>query len=620
MSTERRADLAAWRGIATQTDAERSEAESPGAAAVVRLRLASRRLLGSLLRPHRRPLLAAVLLLLAQNAASMAGPYLVKIGIDQGIPPLTESPRDLTVMATVACLFVLVTIVEYVGKRGFLLLCGRIGQTVLLDLRQRVFDHFQRLSIGFHERYTSGRMVSRLTSDMDSITELVTGELDVLILSGLSVVSVAGMLLWLDPPLAAVTMLSFPFLLVLSRWFQSASARAYRKTREAVAMVIVHFVESLDGIRAVQAFRRERRNSEIFDAVNDDYRQANLTAMRLIAVLSPGIKLIGNLTLAVGLTYGGYRAMHGQMAVGVLAAFLLYLRRFFEPMQELSQFYNSLQSAAAALEKLAAVLGERPSVTEPARPTPLPGCRAQGTLDLKGIRFGYTEHRPVLPSLNLLVPAGQTVALVGATGAGKSTIARLVARFYDPDEGSISIDGIDLRKLSDHDLRRAIIMVTQENFLFSGTIAENIALGRPGASINDIEQAAKAIGAAYFIEALPDTYHTEVRRRGGRLSAGQRQLVAFARAFLADPAVIILDEATSSLDIPSERLVQQALRTILTDRTAIVIAHRLSTVEIADRVLVLDHGRIIEDGPPAGLIAQGGQYADLHRQWRESLA
>jgi len=605
-----------WRGVATEDDADRTAAESPDEAAVVRLRSNSRRLLGSLLRPHRRLIAMMILLLLLQNAAGMAGPYLVKLGIDMGIPPLA-STGDASVLITVAVAFALAIAAEYAGKRGFLTLSGRIGQAVLLDLRRRVYDHFQRLSIGFHERYTSGRVVSRLTSDMDSIAELVDGGIDDLVLAGLSVVSVAAILLWLDPPLALVTLLSFPFLLVLSRWFQKASSVAYRRTREAVALVIVHFVESLGGIRAVQAFRREPRNQEIFDAVNDNYRQANLRAFRLIAIFAPGIKVIGNVTIAIVLTYGGYRVLHGEIEVGVLAAFLLYLRRFFEPMQELSQFYNSLQSATAALEKLSGVLAESPSVPEPERPTPLPA--AHGDLRFSGLSFGYRPDRPVLPALDLHIPAGQTVAVVGATGAGKSTIAKLVARFYDPVAGTVTLDGVDLREVADDELRRAVVMVTQENYLFSGTVADNITFGRPGATRSEVQDAARAIGAHDFIAALPDGYDTEVHKRGGRLSAGQRQLVAFARAFLADPAVLILDEATSSLDIPSERLVQRALRTILSDRTAIVIAHRLSTVEIADRVLVLENGRIVEDGPPEDLIAGGGRYATLHQQWRDSL-
>jgi ABC-type multidrug transport system fused ATPase/permease subunit len=462
-------------------------------------------------------------------------------------------------------------------------------------------------------------MVARLTSDMDSISELVDGGIDDLVLALLSVVSIAGILLVIDLPLALVALLSFPFLLVLSNWFRKGSAKAYRRTRETVALVIVHFVESLGGIRAVQAFRREPRNQEIFDAVNDDYRKANLKAFRLISIFGPTIKLIGNITIAVVLTYGAYRAIDGAIGPEVLAAFLLYLRRFFEPMQELSQFYNSLQSATAALEKLSGVLQEEPGVPEPVRPAPAVLTSPRGAITFENVSFSYRPDRVVLPSLQLRVPAGQTVALVGPTGAGKSTVAKLVARFYDPVTGAVRLDGVDLRDLSSDDLRHSVVMVTQENFLFSGTIAENIAFGKPEASRAEIEAAAEAIGADEFIRALPDGYDTDVRKRGGRLSAGQRQLVAFARGFLADPAVLILDEATSSLDIPSERLVQRAMRTILADRTAFVIAHRLSTVEIADRVLVIENGMVVEDGPPSQLVESGGRYALLHQQWADSL-
>ncbi|MEO3743799.1 ABC transporter ATP-binding protein [Plantactinospora sp. B5E13] len=609
--------VAGWRGVAADPGADRTAAESDTAQGLRRLRVRSRVLLGSLIRPHRRLIAVAVALLLVQNAAGMAGPYLVMLGIDRAIGPLRAG--DPGPLLTVAVAFGLAALTEYAGKRGFLTLSTRIGQAILLDLRRRVYDHFLRLSVSFHERYTSGRLVARLTSDMDSIAELVDGGIDDLVLAGLSIVSVAGILLWLDPPLAAATLLAFPFLLWLSRWFARASAHAYRRTREAVALVIVHFVESLGGIRAVQAFRREPRNQQIFTVVNDDYRRANLRAFRLLAVYSPAIKVIGNVTIAVVLTYGGTRVLDGGMEIGVLAAFLLYLRRFFEPMQELSQFYNSLQSATAALEKLAGVLDERPEVPEPAHPRPLPTDPPRGAVEFHAVGFGYRPQTTILPELTLTIPAGQTVALVGATGAGKSTVAKLVARFYDPTRGVVRLDGVDLRDVADDELRRAVVMVTQENHLFAGSVADNIRFGRPTASDAEIMAAADAIGAHDFITALPEGYATDVHRRGGRLSAGQRQLVAFARAFLADPAVLILDEATSSLDIPSERLVQRALRTILADRTAIVIAHRLSTVEIADRVLVLEGGRVVEDGPPGSLVARGGRYAALHRQWRDSL-
>ncbi|QOC95155.1 ABC transporter ATP-binding protein [Micromonospora craniellae] len=610
-------DPTQWRGIAPDPHADRSLAEDASPEAVARLRARSRALLADVLRPHRARLGAAVALLLTQNAAAMSGPYLVMLGIDRAIDPLREGRPGPLVAVAVA--FAAATGIEYAARRSFRTLSARIGQAVLLDLRQRVYAHFLRLPVAFHERYTSGRMISRLTSDIDSIAELVDGGVENLVMAALTIVSVAGILLWLDLPLASVTLLAFPLLFWLSRWFARASAAAYRRTREAMALVIVHFVESMRGIRAVQAYRREARNQDIFDSVNDDYQHSSRHAFRLIATYAPGIKLIGNVTVAVVLCYGGARVLGGETGVGVLAAFLLYLRRFFEPMQELSQFYNSLQSATAALEKLAGVLDERPEVAEPARPVPLPHGPTRGAVEFRDVSFGYHTGREILTGLDLRIPAGQTVALIGPTGAGKSTVAKLLARFHDPTGGTVSLDGVDLRQVADTDLRRTMVLVTQETHLFGGTVAENIRFGRPDADDDAVEAAARAIGAHDFITALPDGYATEVHRRGGRLSAGQRQLVAFARAFLADPAVLILDEATSSLDVPTERLVQHALGTILRDRTAVVIAHRLSTVETADRVLVLDGGRIVEDGPPARLVAEGGRYAALHRQWRDSL-
>jgi ABC-type multidrug transport system fused ATPase/permease subunit len=600
-----------WRGVATE------DVDEPGSALATLLRSRSRALLASLLRPHRAAIALALWLVALNTGAQLAGPWLVQQGIDNGIPPLLDGGSgSVRPLVTVVIAYMVATVIGAASFNGFLLLTGRIGQDVLLDLRRRVFVHFQKLSLSFHERYTSGRVISRQTSDVEAISQMFAQGVPILVTSALIISGIGVVLFFLDVQLALVVAIAFPVLWALTRWFRGQSERAYRATRDAIALVIVHFVESLGGIQAVHAFRREPRNQEIFEHLDDRYRAANLWSQRLAGAYGPGVQLVGRMTTAVVMLYGGWRAIDGSVSVGVLAAFLLYLRKFFEPMQELSQFYNLFQASAAGLEKLSGVLEETPTVADPAAPVGLP--RARGAVRFDGVTFAYRE-RVVLPAFDLDVPAGQTVALVGATGAGKTTVARLAARFWDPTSGRVSLDGIDLRDLDEGDLRRAIATVTQENFLFTGSVADNIAFGRPRASRGEIEAAARVIGAHEFIAALPDGYDTDVHQKGARLSAGQRQLVAFARAFLADPAVLILDEATSSLDIPSERLVQRALRTLLADRTAMIIAHRLTTVEIADRVVVLDNGRIVEDGPPETLIGHGGAYAELHRAWLDSL-
>ncbi|MGV0607692.1 ABC transporter ATP-binding protein [Mycolicibacterium sp. XJ1904] len=578
----------------------------------------ARSLLGSLLRPYRLTVALLALVVVVENAARLSVPILVQRGIDRGIPPIVEGGPAHTLLMIVGTLAIVVA-VQATSRMFFLRRSGRIGQKVLLELRRRVFQHFQRLDIAFHDRYTSGRVVSRSTNDVEAIQDMLETGFDSLITAVLTLFGTAVLLVVLDWRLGLMCLGAFPILIGLVWWFRNESARTYRRVRESAALVIVQFVETMTGIKAVQAYRREPRNQQIFEDIADRYKVDNERTFQLLAIFMPGVKLVGNLTTGVVLLYGGYRVLNGEMTIGTLTAFLLYLRMFFEPMQEISQFFNTFQSAASALEKLAGVLAQRPGIKDPERPVTL--TDVLGEITFRDVRFQYVADRPVLPGLTLEVPAGQTVALVGTTGAGKTTIAKLIARFYDPISGSVALDGVDLRDLSQSELRRHVVMVTQENFMFDGTVADNIRFGRPDATDAEVAAAAEAVGADRFIAALPDGYDTDVAKRGGRLSAGQRQLVAFARAFLADPAVLILDEATSSLDIPSERMVQRALETVLADRTALVIAHRLSTVQIADRVLVLEHGRIVEDGSPSDLIARDdGRYAALHRAWVESLA
>ncbi|GAB4082574.1 ABC transporter ATP-binding protein [Modestobacter muralis] len=598
-----------WRGVSTEED----DALTASASSFLRGR--SRRLLGELVRPHRRSLWWLLAVVVVQNLAWLAGPFLIGVGIDSAVPALLDGDSRPLVWTTVA--LVAAAGVDTGFRYLFLTGSGRVGQEVLLTLRRRVFTHVQQLPLSFHERYTSGKTISRLTSDVEALAELLDEGLDGLLTALFSVTTIGVVLLFLDLPLGLVALLGFPLLYLVGRWFQRQTTVAYRRTRQTIAALIVQFTETFGGIRAVQAFRREPRNDELHARLNEENRQANHRAFWLIAVFVPAVTMIGNVITVAVLGYGAVRVMDGDIQVGVLIAFLLYLRRFFDPLQDIAMFYNSYQSATAALEKLSGVLEERSTVPEPADPHPLPAPVA-GEVVFDGVRFGYGAAT-VLPGLDLTVPAGQTVALVGATGAGKSTLARLAARFYDPGDGVVRLDGVSLTRLADADLRRAVVMVTQESFLFSGSIADNIGFGRPGADRAEIEAAARAIGADGFIRALPEGYDTDVRKRGGRLSAGQRQLVSFARAFLADPAVLVLDEATSSLDVPSERLVQEALRTLLADRTALIIAHRLSTVEFADRVLVMEAGRIVEDGTPAELVGGTGRFADLHRAWADSL-
>ncbi|MFC9751852.1 ABC transporter ATP-binding protein [Streptomyces sp. NPDC056921] len=577
-------------------------------------------LLRSLLRPMKARVALIALLLLVQQAALQAGPLLVAYAIDSGVPAFRDA--DYGPLIAVAVAYALCSAAGGATQYAFVRLSSLVNQDALLDLRGRIFRHAQVLSVDFHERYTSGRLISRSTTDVESLRELLSEGLQELIAVVLSFVSISLMLLWLDFGLGSLAVLSFVPLYLLVRSFQRRAGLLYAERSSAIAAVIVKFAETMNGIRPVQAFRREPVNDGHFEDLNNTHRWTNGSAMLEMARYVVGSRLVANTAIAGIVLWGAYRVASGTLALGVLAAAVLYLRRLYDPIDRLGMFLNSYQSAAASLEKIAGLLAQAPSVPEPSDPRELPALTGEHPgreVVFDQVRFAYRTGGEVLPRFDLTVPAGQTVAVVGSTGAGKSTLAKLLARFYDPTDGRVLLDGTDLRDLAVPELRRGVVMVTQEAFLFSGTVAENIAIGRPDATRAEIEQAAKAIGAHDFITGLPDGYDTDVRKRGGRISAGQRQLVGFARALLADPAVLILDEATSSLDIPGERAVQRAMDTVLHGRTAVVIAHRLSTVEIADRVLVMEHGRIVEDGAPAELIAGTGRFAGLHRAWRESL-
>ena len=579
------------------------------------VRRRSLHLLGSLLHPLRMRLALTAVVVVVSTAAQVAGPAIIAFGIDNGLPALLK--QDWFPLAAAGVAYLVTGVIGAVLIAWYTVLSARISQAILLDLRKRVFLHTQKLSLEFHESYTSGRIISRQTSDLDSIRELLDSGINQLVQGFLYMLFIAIALFSIDWISGVVLLVSLVPLYLLTRWFQKRSQVLFRISRVASAKLIVHFVETMTGIRAVKAFRKEKRNEKDFGGLVEEYRDVNARVIQLFGIFDPGLVMIGNVTVGVVLLVGGFRVADGQLAIGVLLAVLLYTRRFFDPMEEMAMFYNSYQSAAAALEKISGVLEEEPSVPDPVQPVDL--WSAQGRVSFDEVSFAYKKDRVILPEFTLDIPAGQTVALVGSTGAGKSTLAKLISRFYDPTAGSVKLDGVDLRDLHPKDLRRAIVMVTQEAYLFSGSVADNIALGKPDATRDEIVRAAEAVGAHEFIEGLPNGYDTDVNKRGGRVSAGQRQLISFARAFLADPAVLILDEATSSLDIPSERLVQEALQTLLADRTAVIIAHRLSTVAIADRVLVMEHGRVVEDGTPDDLIAGTGRFAQLHAAWRDSL-
>ena len=579
------------------------------------LSLRSRALLISLIHPVRNRLLLSLFVVVISQMLRVAGPALIALGIDWALPAAMKQDTTPLFLVVGGYLFAALATASLIS--WFLQFAAKVNQDVLLDLRQRIFKQTQRLSIEFHEKYTSGRVIARQTSDLDAIKELLASGGNEAIAGLLYMLFTATALVLLDPSSFAILVVSWLPLFLLTKWFQINSKIKFRESRVASAKLIVNFVETMTGIRAVKAFRKENANQSLYEQLSEEYRDLTVKVIQLFGYFGPGLLLIGNLTVATILLFGGTRVLAGEIGVGVLTAAIIYAKRFFDPMENLAMFYNSYQSANSSLEKISGVLEEKPTVPEPNSAAKLENVKGEVTFD--SVSFHYSNDVAVLDNLELKIPAGQTVALVGTTGAGKSTVAKLISRFYDPTKGLVLLDDIDLKSISSKDLRQSIVMVTQEAYLFSGSVAENIALGKPSAIPEEIEQAAKAVGAHDFIMSLPDGYSTDVNKRGGRVSSGQRQLISFARAFIADPAVLILDEATSSLDVPSERLVQHGLKTLLANRTAIIIAHRLSTVSIADRVLVMEHGKIIEDDTPKNLISGSGKFSKMHKAWRESL-
>jgi ATP-binding cassette, subfamily B, bacterial len=571
----------------------------------------TRRRLATLARltaPYKTRTILSVFSLLAATATALAPPLLSKYAVDDGI-----RRHDLQKLWWIVGAFLLAGLANWGMSYVQTYLTGWVGERILADLRNKLFGHLQRLSLGFFERNRAGVIISRLTNDVEALDQLVTDGVSSLVQNSLTLIGTAILLFVLDWRLALATLAVIPFMSIATVVFRARSTRAYRAVRERLGLVTATLAEDIAGMRMVQAFTREQQNMRNFRAVTERYRDSNMQTVVLNGWYFPFVDLLSSVALAVVLGYGGHLYFNGNVTIGTLFAFMLYVQNFFDPVQQLSQLYNTFLSATAALDKIMDVLDEEPEVLDAAGAQPLP--QVQGHVRFENVRFTYRTGPEVLHGLDLDVAPGTTVALVGHTGAGKSTIAKLLARFYDPTDGRITIDGQDLREVTQASLRRQLGIVPQEGFLFAGTVTENIAFGRPDATPEQVVSAAQAVGAHEFILRLEDGYETQLQERGSRLSLGQRQLIALARALLADPRILILDEATSSVDIGTERKIEQALRLLLAGRTAFIIAHRLSTIRDADLIVVLEHGQIVEQGSHDELLQRRGLYTSLYGDW-----
>jgi ABC-type multidrug transport system fused ATPase/permease subunit len=566
-----------------------------------------------LTRPYKTRTLFSIVALLLATATALAPPLLSKYAVDDGI-----REHDLTKLWWIVGAFLVAGLLNWGLSYAQTYLTGWVGERILADLRNRLFDHLQDLSLGYYERNRAGVIISRLTNDVEAIDQLVTDGVTSVVQNTLTLIGTAILLFVLDWRLALATLIVIPFMSVATVIFRKRSARAYASVRERLGLVTATLAEDIAGMRIVQAFTRERASVDNFRRVSERYREANMETVLLNGLYFPFVDLLSSIALAVVLGFGGHLYFQGAVTLGTLFAFMLYVQNFFDPVQQLSQLYGTFLSATAALDKIMDVLHQHPEVVDEHGAVILP--QVEGRVAFEDVHFGYGDGPEVLHGLDLDVPAGTTVALVGHTGAGKSTIAKLLARFYDPRSGRITIDGYDLRDVTQLSLRRQLGIVPQEGFLFAGTVIENIAFGRPDAPGADVVRAAETIGAHDFILRLEDGYETQLQERGTRLSLGQRQLVALARALLADPRILILDEATSSVDIGTERKIERALRTLLAGRTAFVIAHRLSTIRDADLIVVLEHGRVVEQGSHDELMRARGLYTSLYGDWAADVA